>query len=223
MAEFAVIVMGVLVALAVDEWQDARQDRSLELEYAARLRADLQADTLRLNRFARGPLGTKAEVLRLLQSETDPLSADRTPSEFLGALERSTYWGLPETRDAVFRELESTGRLGLLGEPDLRSDLAAYYAFSGLLYDLLAEPFGDYRRILTETFSGDLQHRWRVESLPIDEAEVRAEVRKLRAHPDLAGAINAELHYLSFMVSFMAQQTGRAEQLIESLLQQYPA
>ena len=62
-AQFIVIVAGVLVALAVDEWRQSRQDRDLELLYASRLRLDLQRDTSRFGDFERSVLATKAAVL----------------------------------------------------------------------------------------------------------------------------------------------------------------
>jgi hypothetical protein len=43
-AEFLVIVVGVLVALGVDQWVQDRQDRALEAEYLERLLADVRYD-----------------------------------------------------------------------------------------------------------------------------------------------------------------------------------
>ena len=71
-AEFIVIVFGVLVALAADQWMEARDDRSTELEYVERLRANLAVDTLRFSQFADTPLAEKIRVLReLLQLRGD--------------------------------------------------------------------------------------------------------------------------------------------------------
>ena len=47
--EFAVIVLGVLVALGVDQWNGSRQDRARETDYLGRLAADLRLDTAALN------------------------------------------------------------------------------------------------------------------------------------------------------------------------------
>ena len=44
LGEFIVIVLGVLVALAVDDWRDYRSDRVLEQHLIGRLAADLRAD-----------------------------------------------------------------------------------------------------------------------------------------------------------------------------------
>jgi len=44
LGEFAVIVLGVLVALAVDDWAQHRSDRDLERDLVERLKEDLVAD-----------------------------------------------------------------------------------------------------------------------------------------------------------------------------------
>jgi uncharacterized protein YjeT (DUF2065 family) len=44
-AEFVLIVAGVLVALALDQWRARLHDRTLESEYVLRLRNDLANDT----------------------------------------------------------------------------------------------------------------------------------------------------------------------------------
>ena len=42
--EFTIIVVGVLVALALDQWASSRADRVTEAEYLTALVADLEAD-----------------------------------------------------------------------------------------------------------------------------------------------------------------------------------
>ena len=42
--EFVIIVMGVLAALAVDEWRGEYNDRKTEVDYVNRLRVDLERD-----------------------------------------------------------------------------------------------------------------------------------------------------------------------------------
>ncbi len=47
-AEFAIIVIGVLVALAVESWREDVADRELELEYLERLKNDFHEDSERI-------------------------------------------------------------------------------------------------------------------------------------------------------------------------------
>jgi hypothetical protein len=111
MGEFLIIVAGVLIALLVDEWRSDRRDRTLEIQYASRLRLDLERDTARFAEFERGPLKGKAEVLRslLALAEGGTLDLANGPLGRMEKLHQSQYVALPETQPAVFREMESTG------------------------------------------------------------------------------------------------------------------
>ena len=56
--EFAVIVLGVLVALGVDGWNQGRKDSALEGDYLQRLEEDVRADwiTTLADRANTGPV-----------------------------------------------------------------------------------------------------------------------------------------------------------------------
>ena len=58
--EFVVIVIGVLVALALDQWASTRADRVSEGEYLAALIADLETDARYLSEVVT-PLVTLAD------------------------------------------------------------------------------------------------------------------------------------------------------------------
>ena len=42
--EIVIIVVGVLVALAINEWWSEKEDRRMEAEYIERIKEDLRAD-----------------------------------------------------------------------------------------------------------------------------------------------------------------------------------
>jgi len=49
-AEFTVIVLGVLVALGFESWREDVADRALELEYLERLHSEFDVDAVRIAR-----------------------------------------------------------------------------------------------------------------------------------------------------------------------------
>jgi hypothetical protein len=108
-AEFVVIVAGVLVALGVDEWRQSRRDHALELQYAARLRADLQRDTTRFADFERTALAVKADVLMSLMQRAGGRAAPPSAASVAGgseppsmqALFYSQFIALPEAQSAL--------------------------------------------------------------------------------------------------------------------------
>ena len=121
-AEFAVVVLGILGALWVDEWRDARQDAALEQIYLGRLEEDLQA-TLDLlapviarNESVRD--GIRA-TLALLDGPDTPAARDSL-ARVVGFV--ATLGGLKPV-DATYVELVQSGSLRVI-RPELRSLLA---------------------------------------------------------------------------------------------------
>jgi hypothetical protein len=154
--EFLVIVIGVLVALAVDDWRDYRNERALEAHLLERLREDLRADA--------GDLAIAESVLRRrtwIFSEIDaglregrpgrpmpdsvafPVGLDRILAEagrpeplredplWVAVDEHPLYYlvSTPEfdMSDDAFQEMIVGGTLRTLRDPDLRSSILAYY------------------------------------------------------------------------------------------------
>ncbi len=144
--EGVVIVGSILLAFGIDAWWDGVQERALELDYAERLRADLVTDTIRLSEVE-GPFGIKVSVLHeLLEARgTPPPVSDA--DQMMARLNYSTWTAMERTLSTTFREMESSGTLGLLRDVTLRSNLGVYYAEYELLSDILAEPIGAYREI----------------------------------------------------------------------------
>lgn len=117
------IVIGVLVALAVDSWASDRADRVLEQEYLQRLLDDVRFD---LEEFAF--LGATNEVgieagLALTEVETlDDIEASRLVA-LVGAVANERQ---PDLSRATYRELLSAGRLDLIQAREVREALAEY-------------------------------------------------------------------------------------------------
>ena len=128
--EMAVIAAGVLTALAADEWNQARADRSLAVEYISRLQRDIETDIATWNFAADGLLQKIAALDRALSWVRTP---DRSPlalSLFLDDLtvgSRLAYGALTTVEQTTFDELVNSGRLALVGDPDLRRSLLSYY------------------------------------------------------------------------------------------------
>ena len=214
--EFVVIVAGVLVALAVDQWRDAREDRVAEARYLDRLRADLEWDTANFAQFERVALHAKAAVLRELLAEDAPdrLTARRTLIEDLNY---SGFIALPANRPATFEELQNTGNLSLLQDIELRGALSHYYSGFDHISRILAQPFGDYRRRLEAALPGDLFYDWRLDGADIARSDVARGVERLLASPGLKEAVNSELAYTAGMTFYLREYHRQAVKLLAKL------
>jgi hypothetical protein len=123
-AEGLVIVVGVLVALAVDRWVLTLDESAQAASSSTQLIENLVADSARISdRIAsaeeRGQL-----ALRLLRGERAP---GVTAEAFLEAVETVAWWGPTEFSREAWDDLIATGRLATLHDAELRQGLSAYY------------------------------------------------------------------------------------------------
>jgi len=125
-AEFAMVVLGVVVGLAVDQWRQGRVDADLELEYLRGLRGDLMADTTLVAREVRSAAERRETIESALASlgGRGPFPADTL--RILRTLGWALNMGLPTTQNDTYEQLLAQGALGRL-DPELGAALGAYY------------------------------------------------------------------------------------------------
>jgi len=140
LAEFFIIVVGVLAAMAVNNWNDARKDRQTEAEYLAGIAADLAATEASLQRTMEAAKKNQAalrQVIAVAKGADPPPPADLTWD-----LIRSTYLGLPQVSRITFDEIVSTGSLRLIRDHALKRRLAEFYE----QFDFSSQFYPEYRR-----------------------------------------------------------------------------
>jgi hypothetical protein len=148
--EFLVIVLGILVALAVDSWSEERDNRVLEQEYLARIKEDLEWDLAEIEEAIRASILQGRSATTLLYELNDPL-ADHVPrfrSDRLVAIDFSVpaneefeiplkrlVWLAARTRSfdprqSTYNELLATGRILVIDDTELRLSLIDHYAMT---------------------------------------------------------------------------------------------
>jgi hypothetical protein len=217
--QFVVIVVGVLVALAVDQWRSDRNDRAREAEYLARLTADLTADTATFSEFL-SLLGTKSDVLGALLVDSARSLSNAEPSALMDRLTASGFVALPPNRAGTFRELQTTGNLGLLEDVSMRDALAQYYMGYDHISGVLAASPGSYRLYLWSAIPGDLSYRRRVGDGAVDGTQLANGLATLRRMPDLTRVVNAELTYTAAMTYYLTEYRRIAQNLLTLLSSQ---
>jgi hypothetical protein len=134
LGEFIVIVIGVLVALAVDDFRSSRDDRALEAYYLDRLQVDIASDTLQLATLVArlDTLGVGGRLLSrhlgdpLTQPIPSRLSEISLPWERLPGF--ALFWlGRFEASQSTYEQMTTTGTIRVLRSRDLQEALARYY------------------------------------------------------------------------------------------------
>ena len=131
LAEVSIIVVGVLIALAAEGWREAVSDRDLTDGYLAGLAADIRLDSAAYERFLDPNYlpaqAVASDSLILILGDPTTVVAPATVLRFL----REQLYLLSATKSrATFDDMVSSGRLGLIDDPDLRTALVRYYASS---------------------------------------------------------------------------------------------
>lgn len=124
-SELVIVVAGVLIALAADQWSRAQDDLALERQYLGDLVVDFQSDTTQLRiaidlAESRASLGHA--VLEAMDGDTI-----LTPAELVVALERQYYFAFPAYSRTNISDLMSTGNLRLIRDRALKRQLSEYY------------------------------------------------------------------------------------------------
>lgn len=125
--DLVVVVVGILIALEVGGWVEARKERDVEAVYLDRLEEDFAIELARIGdaqRFAQARIDAAKALDRML---VDPATTAAEPARVVWAVETASWRSFPQINAFVYGELQSTGRLALLRSVELRRMLAEHY------------------------------------------------------------------------------------------------
>lgn len=155
--EFLLIVIGVLVALAVETALDDREDAELRDEYVSRIRADVAADEqaigFRVEFFVR--------VTEFSQDTLDWANSDLPVDKdvLLASFYAAELWPfLPNV--STYLDLQSTGNIRLIEDIELRTSLVRYHIQADTSRPGWS-PSEDYRQIIRGVIPTGVQEQIR--------------------------------------------------------------
>jgi hypothetical protein len=130
--ELAVVVLGILIALQVGDWNQARLDRARAQAYYARIHDDLLADRRHMGTTLAfwGKVSGYGQAA-VAHGETGALVDGSEWKTLLAYYQASQTMPFVET-DSAYAEMRSAGELGLVADQRLRARLAGYYSLSGI-------------------------------------------------------------------------------------------
>jgi hypothetical protein len=122
-AEFTVIVVGVLVALWADRWNEARSVSELEDAFLGRIVAEIRQDSARAEAYlATVPVAISARDSLLAFLEDGPAPADLTQTIARAFVQPDL--GTP----LAWTEIQGTTSLNIIADPEIREALSRYYS-----------------------------------------------------------------------------------------------
>lgn len=209
LGEFVVVVVGVLLALWVDQLREGRAHAAMEVEYLESLLVDLEADLVQFDStdaWIRRQESAAATVVALYGGSppTDDVN------ELVAAVETAGWQYVPVITRNTIDDLRSTGNLRLIRDRALRRAIASYYT----TLEVNSIPLTDMRDRMWEQYDARvgnvLEPRVRLGVLqrpgsfgeaitsdalePAEAPDQDALIRALRAYPQLEVAAGEVLY-----------------------------
>ncbi len=129
--ELLIVIVGILIALQVSNWNQDRIDRARGHRYAVRIHADLQQDITNIantQAFWRQVSNYADEAIAHAEAGTMvDGSAWKTVLAYYQAGQIRPF----ELEDTSFSELRDSGEMDLIGDEALRKRLSSYYRMTG--------------------------------------------------------------------------------------------
>ncbi|MDA0311147.1 MAG: hypothetical protein O2992_03400 [Gemmatimonadetes bacterium] len=121
--EFIVIMLGVLLALAADRWNQARTDQATGAAYLVRFVEEIVADTASAAAYLRDrPL-----ILSRLDSLIAFVDGGTPPPDLVATISSVTH-ELALSPAVAWREIQASNTLDVIASAELRKVLTKYYA-----------------------------------------------------------------------------------------------
>lgn len=128
--EILLVVIGILIALQVNNWNEGRKDRIQERKFLIRLEAELATDIENITNSINANKHRMQRAEFLMASINHPQIAEDSATYFIQSIEYAGYTNNPIVSDNTFEEIKSSGKLSLIRNEKLRSALQEYYSWT---------------------------------------------------------------------------------------------
>lgn len=211
--EFAIVVLGIFVALQSDNWNQRRLDRQLEQDYLVRL-ADETRHNLNILNQSEQIFEAKIRFILNLPEMRLEEAVQKDPQAFMNEVDYSSWVGIGDLRSETYQELENSGRLSLLRDSNLRNAIASNLNDFNSTRLVFNEQIGEYRRILFETLPGRSYYDFRVGAGTTDGLAVVTALETFRTDPRFEAAANAEVTYGADTLFWIREFKRRTEEIL---------
>lgn len=160
-AELVTIVLGVLIALAFDDWRQGREEIKIANEHLYDITAELRRNLCTVERIRMRHMPRKFESLQtVLDFLNDPNAEVKDADALLHAFARSTSSARPWIVDNQYQALQNSGNVRLVSklQPDL--SLAAIYESPDVLFSQDERIRGSYPVVVNELIPAQWQSRF---------------------------------------------------------------
>lgn len=216
--ETLIIVIGVLIAFAVNDYWSDRQDRQLELQYLKRVHADVKSDEKWVSEIFANAVGRKMEALDAIAPVVRGM--EPVPEDLETFLKNVAIGGIGGAYPnyfvtaTTFDDLKATGNLRLILDADIRSKLNQYYVnFDNQHRRLLARRTG-YFMYVHSFLPAELRDRLAMDAM--NEFGVQHALEKILSH-EFQDLLNQEYNFAYFIQSMYVRYAEVTKNMAEEV------
>ena len=123
--ETLAVIVGILVAFALDNWNESRKEEALEIRYLNGLKADLASDTA----YYKRRIADSEGVIRDNSYHIQKMYQDQRSLEEARDLLSMVNWNSEQltTQNSTYIDLTNSGSLNLIGNQALKEQVINYY------------------------------------------------------------------------------------------------
>jgi hypothetical protein len=147
--EILLVVIGILIALQVNNWNQDRLNVKAATDYEHRLLEDIYEEKAILGAVIQYQSTVRSYALRAMEVLESGLLTDYDlASGFLIDLYQASQLQYPTSAISTYQELISSGQIGMIGDDSLRSAIITYYNYDWTNMGIIANetPFRENLR-----------------------------------------------------------------------------
>ncbi len=146
--EIVLVVIGILIALQINNWNEERKEKVLEYTYMRSLLNDLSADIANIDKAVPGNQELLTGLDSLLTHLADGPDSEKKGRRVLLYSVKYTYWYLRlEFSDVTISQLKNSGSYQLIKDPEVSKAIIRYSEGIGDCLDQLEEISNYYHAV----------------------------------------------------------------------------
>ncbi|WP_179345537.1 DUF6090 family protein [Winogradskyella ursingii] len=143
--EIILVVIGILIALQINNWNENRKARAIEINYLKNIKNDLNQEVLNNKHFEDFRF-SKVKAASYLLNTKEPQSIEDAKA-YVDNYETVFRWNTFVPNNNTFKELLSSGKLSLITNDSIKNqllELDKFYADISINEDHMRREFQDY-------------------------------------------------------------------------------
>ena len=222
LAEFLIVALGVMAALAADNWNDSRRERDIERSFLDGIALDMDQNVASIDRAIGQAERNKTALRSVIKGLETGVSQWQSPDDFVRDLVRCTYLQVPTLSSITFDELRSTGSMRLIRDLSFKRRLAEYYAN----FEYHSQFHAEYRRkeaAVEEALLGFLPLRERLlisddlQAPLASDVHVEEWLKRMQQHPQLLDRLGDLVWVQHRIVTRYVDTRNQSEALLREL------